>query len=290
MIGILFETMRVSQYKKQLIVFMPALALGNNIDFRDFGVLVITFIIFSLSASSVYLFNDICDYQEDRRDNLRKSRPIASNRFKKSHAKALIMFLLFFVFFLVFLSPISNKHYLLGFVLFYLFLNFLYSRFKLRRFRIPGIVIVAIGFPIRFSCGSIALGLPFSFWAFLLLTTLCVFLLSGKRLQLDRRSSSDSFTSVSVFWTSSMVISAASFMAAYAAFIGIPEIQERWGLANLILSCVPLLFGLLRYIELVLLYSQKLDQDVTDFFVRDSLLVFNVVLFSIILWIGRVHA
>jgi len=73
---------RPHQYLKNLIIFSP---LVFSVKITDPVLLlktVIAFISFSLIASSIYIFNDIKDLEEDKKHPVKSKRPIAAGKIK----------------------------------------------------------------------------------------------------------------------------------------------------------------------------------------------------------------
>lgn len=280
--------MRINQYKKQIIVLLPIISLGANFSMTNIVSLACTFILFSISASAIYIYNDICDFDEDKKDIYRSSRAIASEKISIRSAYLLIFFftLIFVVFFIY--ASIVNKYEILSMITLYLLLNIFYSKLNLKKYSILGITIIALGFSLRFACGTFSLGLDFSFWAFTLIFILSIFILSGKRYQLAERKNQTSSNEVMNFWIASMLISGLSFISIYSAFISDYDNQNRWGDINLLLSNIPLVLAIIRYSEIVIRESSYKNRDVSDFFISDPILIFLVFIFFIILWVGRV--
>lgn len=75
-LGLYMRAIRVHQWLKNLLIFVPALA-AHQID-GVIGVGVPTFLSFSLCASSVYLLNDMLDLKDDRRHPSKSQRVFAS--------------------------------------------------------------------------------------------------------------------------------------------------------------------------------------------------------------------
>jgi hypothetical protein len=70
---------RMYQWVKNTLVFIPAL-LAHVMNFEIFTSLTLTFFVFGLLASSVYVMNDILDLHSDRMHPRKKHRPIASGQ------------------------------------------------------------------------------------------------------------------------------------------------------------------------------------------------------------------
>jgi hypothetical protein len=174
----------------------------------------------------------------------------------------------------------------------YLLINIIYSAFGLKRNRIMGISMVAIGFPIRFLLGTVILNLPTSYWAFVLLMLLALAMLSGKRYQTIKRTSAihepTNLQNEKEFWLLSLVIFCAMFGAAYAGFISASETQVIWGRTYLLLSTIPIALGLVRYLEIVTHPEIFMQQDATEGVVRDFLTLLIGLSYICLMLIGRV--
>jgi len=72
------KALRVHQWLKNLLVFVPLLASGRFRDAQLTGDATLAFVSFSLFASAVYLVNDMVDLQSDRLHQTKRNRPFAS--------------------------------------------------------------------------------------------------------------------------------------------------------------------------------------------------------------------
>ena len=90
-IKLLLKQIRIAQWSKNLIIFLPVLA---NHQLNDIGVMknaFIGFLSFSLIASSVYVLNDIIDVESDRAHPNKKNRPIASGKLSITNAYIILI-------------------------------------------------------------------------------------------------------------------------------------------------------------------------------------------------------
>ena len=283
------SALRVRQWNKQALIILPLIALGNEVQMLDLGRLLVIAIAFSLVASSIYIFNDLQDLAADKLDVVKSKRPFAAGVISEKKGKIVGTVLLCAGFSTIFQTVGQNRLQVLTLFSVYLFSNLLYSRFKLKKIRIVGLTIVGLGFAIRFSIGTFVLQLSFSTWAFVLILQLAMFMLSGKRFQTAlRESSSHRQDSGLQFWLLSMVIFAAFFAATYSGFITDPEVVAVWGKEALIISTLPLGLGLVRFVELVNHPEKYLESDATESMTKDFLLLFLVIVFAIILFLGRI--
>jgi len=74
------ESMRPYQWLKNVLVFAPLAAAHRMADLALLGNAVAAFAAFSLTASAVYLLNDLKDAPADRMHPHKRNRPIASGR------------------------------------------------------------------------------------------------------------------------------------------------------------------------------------------------------------------
>ena len=70
--------LRPHQYVKNLFIFAPLFFAGKVAEVHLLLNTLITFIAFSLTASSLYVLNDYTDVSEDREHPVKLNRPLAS--------------------------------------------------------------------------------------------------------------------------------------------------------------------------------------------------------------------
>ncbi len=74
----MLKAMRLHQWMKNLLVFVPLMAAHQYADASRDVLALMAFVVFSLTASSVYLLNDLVDVQDDRHHARKRHRPFAS--------------------------------------------------------------------------------------------------------------------------------------------------------------------------------------------------------------------
>lgn len=156
----ILRTMRLHQWVKNLLIFVPLVATHRIIYFGDDLLAFVAFISFGLVASAIYVVNDLTDIDNDRRHKTKFQRPIASGALSLPLAWALWPSLLIIGFglSLIFL-PLSFS----GVLLAYLILTTAYS-LGLKRVAILDVVILAALYTLRIVAGAFALSVPPSFW------------------------------------------------------------------------------------------------------------------------------
>ena len=166
---LLIKLLRANQWIKNFVIFVP-LFFSINWQLNDFIDLIGVFLAFSLICSSVYIFNDLIDIENDQKHPTKKYRPIAFGLITKHRAIVIIFLLIFFSFFILYLF---EKIFLIKIITFYLFLNFLYS-FFLKKIKYIDIFILSSFYILRLYLGSFALNIEISKW--LLIYSIFLFL------------------------------------------------------------------------------------------------------------------
>ena len=174
----ILQSMRPKHWIKNLAVFAALLFAVEFTQWRSVTFAVVTFFLFSLLASSVYLFNDVIDYEADRKHPIKKSRPIARGALHKS--VAIIVSILLATGVLV--TSLVIHPTLTIILLAYLVNNILYS-FGLKHVVIMDILSIAFGFVFRAVGGAVAIDVPVSKWFLIITFLLALFLGIMKRRQ-----------------------------------------------------------------------------------------------------------
>lgn len=117
------ELFRVKHYVKNLLIF-TTIIFGADLFTNDFYKILIGFISFSLMSSSIYIINDIIDYDLDKKTPVKKNKPIPSGKISKDKALK-ISILTFFLSLILNYFTYSLFSYL--YLLAYFLLNLFYS-------------------------------------------------------------------------------------------------------------------------------------------------------------------
>jgi len=76
----LVKSMRPQQWHKQLVLYIAVVLSLNATSPAAWGTVTLGAIAFSAVTRAVYLFNDVCDVEEDRQHPSKKHRPITSGQ------------------------------------------------------------------------------------------------------------------------------------------------------------------------------------------------------------------
>ena len=156
----LIKTLRVHQWAKNILIFVPLLASHRIFETQLLLNGFLAFIAFGLCASSVYLLNDLLDLPDDRQHPSKYNRSLAAGTFPIIHALFLMPILLIAAFSLaVLLLPISFVIILAA----YYVLTFIYSLW-LKRMVMMDVIVLAMLYTIRVVAGATAMSLIATFW------------------------------------------------------------------------------------------------------------------------------
>ncbi|MFN4278682.1 UbiA family prenyltransferase [Thermosynechococcus sp.] len=152
------QEIRPHQWVKNSLVFVPMLA-GHQFSLPIFGSSLVAAVAFSLTASSVYVLNDLLDLQADRAHPRKRHRPLAAGDIPLAHG--IWMLLLFLGAGMAIATPIGWPF--LGILLTYYGLTTAYSFFLKRRVVIDICTLAGL-YTIRILAGAVATGISLSVW------------------------------------------------------------------------------------------------------------------------------
>lgn len=155
----LLKSLRIHQWVKNLLIFVPLLAVHEFYNVGNLLILFLAFLSFSLAASSIYIVNDLADISHDRDHPTKRNRPIASGHMSIPAAIFTSGVLLALSLFFSFLLPLN---FLFSLIL-YLILTTAYT-FVLKKFAIIDVVVLATLYTLRIVAGALAISSVPSFW------------------------------------------------------------------------------------------------------------------------------
>ena len=124
-----FKILRPHQWVKNILVFTPML-LSHNFDIYNFILSIKAFIIFSLTASSIYIVNDIIDVKSDKNHPFKKYRPYAAGLITTNQCNVLILILLILC---TLLLISTNKEFFFLIFFYFVFFYFFFYFLKLNK-------------------------------------------------------------------------------------------------------------------------------------------------------------
>lgn len=153
------KVLRLHQWLKNLLLFVPIFAAHQLTDVHIWWSLVYAFLSFSLCASAVYIANDLLDLESDRKHVRKSKRPFASGRVSIRSALILTPILLFASFSLA--QHVGGNF--LPWLAAYFVLTCAYS-WGLKRLMLIDCITLAMLYTLRVIAGTAAVGLTLSFW------------------------------------------------------------------------------------------------------------------------------
>jgi len=271
------KLLRPHQYLKNLFIFTPII-FGLQISNQELLVKsFIAFIAFSLVASSIYIFNDIKDLEEDKKHPSKKTRPITSGII--SIKNGIITMIVLFVTG-VCLAFFLNQ-YFLYILLCYFCLNLLYSLW-LKHISIVDISIIATGFVLRVFAGSIVVDIFASEWIIIMTFLLALFLALAKRRDDVLLMTTGEQTRKSIdgynleFINASMIIMASIIIVAYIMYTLSPITIEKFNTNELYLTTVFVITGLIRYMQVT--FVENNSGSPTNILIKDRFLQLTILL------------
>ncbi|MCX6740781.1 MAG: UbiA prenyltransferase family protein, partial [Candidatus Parcubacteria bacterium] len=246
-IKIFIQEMRIRQWIKNLLIFVPLIFVKALFNGHLLWLAVVAFLAFSLVASGVYVFNDLCDLKRDQNHPRKSTRPLAAGQIKPKTAKILLIVLLIVG---LGLSLLVNSK-LFWLLIFYILLNLAYS-LKFKKVALIDLLVVAAMYLIRIYAGAIVISVAVSDW--LLLTTLfgaLLIVISKRRSELITNTNADAETRPvllqcpTALLDNLLIISGATTLVFYALYTMMHPGAFVW-------SILFVIYILFRYLWLVL--------------------------------------
>jgi len=283
---------RPHQYVKNAFVFLPLFFGWKLADADALLASALAFAAFCLTASAVYVINDLKDIEEDRAHPAKRNRPLASGALTPGEGLAFAGGLL---------GAGAAVALVLGSGAFaailagYLGLNVLYS-FALKHKALIDLACIAVGFVLRVFAGGAVTGITPSHWIVLMTFLLALFLGFAKRrddLLLSAagcektRRSLDGYNLE--FVSAAMMIMAAVVIVSYILYTLSPEVIAKHGSDKLYLTAIFVILGVLRYLQITLVECKSGSPTLVllrDGFIQASLLLWIVSCY-LILYVER---
>jgi 4-hydroxybenzoate polyprenyltransferase len=224
---------------------------------------IFAFVIFSLTASSIYILNDYKDIESDKKHPEKCKRPLASGAISKSSAIGLFIGLILTVILFIYLGQdyFHNNFQKFSIIIASYFLMNIAYTLNLKHVAIVDIFIISIGFVLRVLAGGYATGIITSQWAILLTFVLALVLALGKRrgelinaeISGKTRKALDGYN----VQFADIVLSVAITLAiiCYLMFTLTPEVQAKFG-SRVFYTVLFVVFAFLRYLQQTLVYNK----------------------------------
>jgi decaprenyl-phosphate phosphoribosyltransferase len=285
----ILRLLRPKQYIKNALVFAP---LFFSFSYGDPAMVMRSleaFVCFCITASGIYILNDMKDVEEDRRHPEKKERPLASGAVGMRMAGVLTVAFLGAA--IVISAILSTMLCLI--VCAYIVTNLLYS-YGLKRVAILDIMLLSFGFLLRVAAGGAVTHIAISMWLVIMTFLLAVFLGIAKRREDIRLSEQGLETRRNIsqynleFVNATMVLMAGVIIVSYILYTISPEVQAQFRTHSLYTTSLFVIVGILRYMQIV--FVENGNTNPTDVLYRDRFLQVVIVLWiaSFLILPGRI--
>ena len=272
---------RPKDWAKNLFLFIPVFFAGEIFNIEILKQVFAGFVCFSLVASSIYIINDYRDIEDDKIHPVKRKRPLASGSVSK--ISAIIICIAFLIVGFTWAWFIRDKFF---FVLgIYFVLNLGYS-FGLKNISVLDIFIISIGFVLRVKSGAVIGKIGLSEWLTIMVFLLALFLAIAKRrddVLLKQVSGTDMRKSVKGynldFINAALSLICAVIIVSYFMYTMSPEITERLHTHRLYYTCLFVLAGIFRYMQLI--FIQQNSQSPTKILYKDRFIQVTILLWMI---------
>ena len=249
----IIKSMRPEQWSKNLIIFLALIFSQNLFSYLAVIKTTFAFIIFCLLSGSVYIINDICDFEDDKSYSWMPRRPISREELKIS--QALIASILIAILSLTGAFLLNLNFGFIAFMYFLLMIN--YSLYLKKMFLI-NILLVAVGFLLRAVAGGAIIDIKISYFLLIFTFFIALFLAGCKqRYKLISYGAKAKGNLTRSQTNKIMVLDQIIIMVASVAVLSYviytitytPAVRLRT--TNLIYTTFFVLYGILRYLYLI---------------------------------------
>jgi decaprenyl-phosphate phosphoribosyltransferase len=272
----LIRLLRPHHWIKNGFVVIPAFFAGQAFEARVFFPVVGATLIFCLLASAIYIINDLRDIDADRQHAKKKYRPLPAGLISQTTALITLAALLGLVAGLLYwLQPPMG---FLAIITAYICLNLAYS-LGLKQLALVEIFFVSSGYILRLVAGALIVHEHLTSWILACTGLISLLLTVGKRRgdmaqNNDHDQHRQSLKKYSIpYLDHLMTMLAATTIVTYLLFTMSDYAQTRFG-ESVILSTVFVIFGIMRYLQIVMVESGG-DQPTTLLY-RDRWMIATV--------------
>ena len=261
----LIKLLRPHQYVKNSFVLVGVL-FSRQWDIYTLLQAAWAFCAFSLSASAVYILNDLSDIEADRAHPKKRYRPLPSGKVSITAARKLAIIL----FLVTFIPTLLLKDWILvSILLTYIVMNIAYS-LCLKHIVLLDVFVISMGFMLRLLAGTWGIGIAPSEWLLLCGMLLTLFLGFCKRTSelLQSAMADDTFAEKSrrvlTEYNTAMLEQFTSITAACAIIsFGLYTVSDQTirtqGTSNLIYTLPLVIYGIFRYLFLLHRHGKGTD-------------------------------
>lgn len=279
LLGALLELLRPRQWVKNGFVLTPVFFSAGFINKSSTLHALAAFVTFCMISSAVYIFNDWRDIDADRAHAKKKARPLPSGRVSIPVALMTAVALLAVALGLAWGASLQPSFF--SIIAIYLSINFCYS-LGLKQVAVLELFLVSSGLVLRLIAGAIAIQIKLSPWILLATVAIALLITTGKRRSdiardNDAQMKRKSLNGYTLGYLDAVLAAlVGATLVIYLLFSVSDYAVARYG-EFVLLTAIPVAMGLLRYLQLVLVYG---DGDApTDLVTADKGLIAIVFVF-----------
>lgn len=273
-IGIYLKEMRIKSWLKNIFVMFPIVFSLELFEWNKLIEVIILTFAFCFVSSAIYVLNDICDVEKDRKHEVKKKRPIASGQISLPCAYILLICLTIVGMGLAIWINLYSAIMLLAYVV----INILYSKW-LKTMAPIDCFCIAAGFVLRVMVGGTIVSEGVSTWMFLTVIALSLFMAFGKRrgelYSYEGGGTRKVLESYEVKFLDGTVFMCAGLSM---VFYSLWSISQK---ANFVYTVPIVLFTVIRY--LLLVFKGKSEGDPTTLIFSDKMLMISCVICAFIM-------
>jgi 4-hydroxybenzoate polyprenyltransferase len=273
--------MRPRQWTKNAFVLAALVFDRQLFQIQSLERTLITFVIFCLVSSSVYLINDVMDIESDRVHPVKKNRPIASGKVPVSLAIITSIILI--------IGSLIGAYFLsIGLLVIaavYFVLNLAYSKW-LKHMPIIDVLVIAACFVLRVAAGVSVIEVErFSPWLYVVTTLFALYIGFGKRraelmvlVPDNGQSHRKVLSGYSIEFVDQLItIVSATTIIAYSLYtFSAPNLPDNHAM---MLTIPFVLYGVFRYLSIMQL--NKMGGEPEELLLKDRPLQITIVLWAI---------
>jgi 4-hydroxybenzoate polyprenyltransferase len=271
---------RPGEWIKNVALLAPLFFSHNLLDRELFTLSLVAFAYFCIASSGVYLINDICDRDGDRKHPQKRNRPIASGALPVGAAVTAAVCLFATA---VFGGLLLNGPF--GLIISsYVALNILYSTW-LKHVVILDVFCIAVGFVLRVVAGAVVIDVEMSHWLLICTMLLALFLgFSKRRYELVNLTKDASLhrrvlTEYDPHFLDMMIgIVTSVTVVSYVFYTISNETIQRFHTDKLLLTVPFVLYGIFRFLYQV--YHRNGGGNPSRTLVTDGPLLVNIILWG----------
>ncbi|WP_046745291.1 UbiA prenyltransferase family protein [Kordia zhangzhouensis] len=274
--------LRIKHWIKNLLIFFTAFFGGELLQLSNLSILSIVFLYFSLTASLVYVVNDVKDVEQDRLHPDKKNRPLVSGAISKSQAYAIMAVLVMALVITSIYLPIEVVYVTLT----YLLLNLMYT-FWLKQMAIIELFIISLGFVFRIVIGGLAVAVVPSKWIIMLTFFMALYVIIAKRrgelLHADPHKTRTVLAAYNEqYLSAAMILVLGVSIVTYIMYTVDEQVITRFKTDKIYITTIFVVLAMLRHLQQTFVYNNT--ESPVKYLLKDTL-----ILFIILMWLSSFY-